>query len=132
MEILTPPDSGWTDQEQEMIGSMLKDLPENVTIPFGGLSLFDSLRNTRITHLGMPYFDEEYKLQYDSGIYQRPECLESLNPKLYWSIIKNINFQKAKYSFKLQNGRSPTFEELQESLKTQKPKETKNQSLLNF
>jgi len=132
MEILTPPDTGWSDQQEEMIAMMLKDLPEDEMTPFDDLSLFDSLRNTRITHLGMPYFDEDYKLQYDSGIYQRPECLEFLNPKLYWSIIKNVNSQQAKYLFKLQNGRSPTQEELGISLKNMKQKKSENQSLLNF
>ena len=132
MEILTPPDTGWTDQQEEMIGNMLKDLPEGEMTPFDDLSLFDSLRNTRITHLGMPYFDEDYKQQYDSGIYQRPGCLEFLNSKLYWSIIKNVDSQQVKYLFKLQNGRAPTYEELQIALTNMKPVKSKNQNLMNF
>ena len=132
MLTITPPDSGWSDKQSQMMSDLLKELPEGVTIPIDDVSQFDYLRNTRITHLGMPYFDLDGALQYDSGIYGRPDCLDSLNPKLYWAIIKNINSQKAKFSFKLQNGRCPTFEELQESLKVQKPVKSENESLLNW
>jgi len=132
METLTPPDSGWSKEQEETIAKILVDLPEDVIIPIDDVSQFDYLRNTRITHLGMPFFDLDGKLEYDSGIYQRPECLDSLNPKLYWGIIKNINSQKAKFTFKVQNGRSPNYEELQEALKTLKPEKAESQSLFTF
>lgn len=132
METLTPFDSGWSDNQAQMMANLLKDLPEDVVVPIDDVSQFDYLRNTRITHLGMPYFDLDGKLQYDSGIYARPECLDFLNPKLYWAIIKNINSQKAKFSFKLQNGRSPTYEELQESLKVLKSEKIQSEKITTF
>ena len=129
METLTPNDSGWNDEKSQMWASIIKDLPEGITMPFEDVSDFDYLKNTKVSHLGMPYFDLDGVLQYDSGIYQRPDCLDSLNPKLYWSIIKNINAQKAKFTFKLQNGRCPTKEELEEALKVQKPAKIDNSSI---
>ena len=132
METLTPSDTGWSREQQETMAKILVDIPEDVILPIDDVTEFDYLRNTRITHLGMPFFDFDGKLQYDSGIYHRPECLDSLNPKLYWSVIKNINSQKAKFTFKLKNGRSPTSEELQEVLITQKPEKVDSQSLDDF
>jgi len=131
METLTPCDRGWSDAESKMIAELLTELPEGVTVPFDDITIFDSLRNTRLSNLGMPYFDDEGKLEYDTGVYQRPECLDSLNPKLYWSVIKNINFQKAKFTFKLENGRSPNEEELKKALEI-KSTNTESQNLLNF
>jgi len=132
METLTPPDGGWSKEQTEVMASGLVGLPEDLTVHIDDVTQFDYLRNTGITHYGMPYFDEFGKLQYDSGIHERPECLDLLNPKLYWNIIKNINSQKAKFAFKLKNGRSPTFEELQGSLKTLKPAKVECYSLLDF
>ncbi|MGY5144182.1 MAG: hypothetical protein ACW9XH_06840 [Candidatus Nitrosopumilus sp. bin_32a] len=132
METAVPPDGGWTEQQQKMITDVLKNLQTGETMCFDDLSLFSSLRDSQISNLGMPYFDDDYKLQYDTGVYQRPDCLDSLNPKLYWGIIENIESQKAKYSFKLRNGKCPTVEELQDYMKIHKHSESKNQSLLNF
>jgi len=131
METLTPCDRGWSEQEEKTIAELLVSLPEGVTVPFDDITIFDSLRNTKFSNLGMPFFDVEGKLDYDTGVYQRPECLESLNPKLYWSVIKNINTQKVKFKFKLENGRSPNNEELKELLQIKSSK-TESQNLLNF
>ena len=132
METLTPPDTGWSDDYSEMMANLLKELPENVVIPIDDISQFSYLRDTKISQLGMPFFNSDGILEYDTGIYQRPDNFDSLNPKLYWSIIKNINTQKVKYIFKLQNGRSPNKEEIEECLDKLKPEKIPSQSLLNF
>jgi len=132
METLTPPDAGWSDDYSEMMANLLKELPENAVIPIDDISPFSYLRDTKISQLGMPFFNSDGILEHDTGIYQRPDNFDSLNPKLYWSIIKNINTQKAKYIFKLQNGRSPNKEEIEECLDKLKPEKIPSQSLLNF
>ena len=94
---------------------------------------FDYLRNTGISLLGIPYFDFDGKLKHDTGIYERPESLDLLNPKLYWNIIKNTDAQKARYMFKLGHGRSPTMEELHETVKLTKSHITnESDSILNY
>jgi len=133
MQTLAPPKDGWTDQQAETIADLLKEIPIDITIPVDNISEFDYLRNTGISILGLPYFDFDGKLQYDTGIYGRPDNLELLNPKLYWIIIKNIDSQSARYQFKIQNGRSPTQEELHDVIRISKSK-SKNESgsLLNY
>jgi len=132
MKTVVPCDSGWSDEKSQMWAAIIKDLPEGITMPFDDVDDFVYLEDMKMTYLGMPYFDLDGIVQYDSGIYQRPDNLDSLNPKLYWSIIKNINSQKAKFEFKLQNGRCPTKEELEESLKIQKPAKIENTNLSDF
>ncbi len=81
----------------------------------------------------MTYFDLDGILQHDTGIYERPECLESLNPKLYWNIIKNIDTQKARYLYKIQYGRVPNQEELEQTIRVIKSKKhIESGSLLNY
>ena len=117
METLAPPNDGWVEQQAESIAELLVDMPEDTPLPIDDVTQFDYLRNTGISLLGIPYFDFDGKLQHDTGIYERPVNLDLLNPKLYWTIIKNIDAQKAQYMFKLENGRSPTIEELHERIK---------------
>ena len=116
METLAPPNDGWTEQQAESIADLLVDMPEDIPLPIDDVTPFDYLRNTGISLLGIPYFDFDGKLQHDTGIYERPENLDLLNPKLYWNIIKNTYTQKARYMFKLEHGRSPTIEELYERI----------------
>ena len=117
METLAPPNDGWSECQAESIADLLVDIPEDVSLPIDDVIQFDYLRNTGITLLGIPYFDFDGILQHDTGIYERPENLDLLNPKLYWTVIKNIDAQKVIYSFKLENGRVPTIEELHERIK---------------
>jgi hypothetical protein len=131
MMTLGPPNGGWTDKQAQNVADVVSEIPIDETVSFDDISDFDYLKNTGISHLGMPYFDFDGNLQYDNGIYERPEQIDSLNPKLYWTIIKNVNAQKAKYQFKLQNGRSPTKEELFEAIKSTKPK-NQSDSLMNY
>jgi len=121
MQTIVPPSDGWSDKQAETIAGLLVDIPEGITIPIDDVSQFDYLRNVGVSLLGIPYFDFDGKLQYDTGVYQRPEHLDLLNPKLYWNIIKNIEMQETKYIFKLENGRAPTKDELQEKIKSKKP-----------
>jgi len=133
MQTLAPPNDGWSDQQAEIIASLLVDIPEDVTMPIDDVTQFDYLRNTGISLLGIPYFDFDGKLQHDTGIYERPENLDLLNPKLYWTIIKNTDAQKARYMFKLEHGRSPTIEELHETIKfTKSHIANKSDSILNY
>ncbi len=51
---------------------MIKLLANGVDyVTFDDEFLFDSLRDVRLS-LGMPYYDQDYQLQYDTGIYNRP------------------------------------------------------------
>ena len=133
METLAPPNDGWAEQQVESIAELLVDMPEDIPLPIDDVTQFDYLRNTGISLLGISYFDFDGKLKHDTGIYERPESLELLNPKLYWTIIKNTDAQKARYMFKLEHGRSPTIEELHETVKFTKSHITnKSDSILNF
>jgi hypothetical protein len=133
MQTLAPPNDGWSDKQAEVIASLLVDIPEDVTVPIDDVAQFDYLRNTGISLLGIPYFDFDGKLEHDTGIYERPENLDLLNPKLYWNIIKNTDAQKARYMFKLEHGRSPTIDELHETIKFTKSNiVNKSDSILNY
>ena len=133
MQTLTEPDDGWSKIQMEEMAEFVKSMPEGVTLPFDDVTEFDYLKNVGIKNLGILYFDFEGKLQHETGIFERPQCLELLNPKLYWGIIKNTEIQKARYSFKLQFGRSPNSEELEETIKTIKSKKhTESQSLVDY
>ena len=127
METLTPCSSGWSDKQSKEFASALKDLPDGVVFPIDDIAQFDYMRNSDMI-LGMPYFDLDGNFQFDSGVYQKPECLDFLNPRLSWSIIRDINSQEAKFRFKVQNGRSPTSDELQEFLKI---KQSQNHTLVH-
>lgn len=132
MQTLAPPESSWSEQQQQKIASLLVDLPLDTTLPFDDVADFDYLRNVGISVLGMPYFDENGMLQNDTGVYQRPQRLDMLNPVLYWKIIKNIDVQSAKYQFKVQHGRAPNPDELKEVIDFIKSQKPKNHSLLQF
>ena len=133
METLAPPNGGWSDKQAEIIASLLVDMPEDVSLPIDDVTQFDYLRNTGISLLGIPYFDFDGKLQHDTGIYERPENLDLLNPKLYWDIIKNTDAQKARYMFKLENGRTPTVDELHERIKfTKSHIPDESNSIINY
>jgi len=116
MQTIAPPNDGWSDKQTESIASLLVDIPEDTAIPIDDVTQFDYLRNTGITLLGMPYFDYKGRLQHDTGIYERPESLELLNPKLYWNIIKNTDAQKTRYIFKIEHGHSPSTDELHDAI----------------
>ncbi|AJM92193.1 hypothetical protein [Nitrosopumilus piranensis] len=133
MQTLAPPNDGWSEKQAEIIASMLMDMPEDVTLPIDNVEQFDYLRNTGISLLGIPYFDFDGILQHDTGIYERPENLDLLNPKLYWTVIKNTDAQKARYMFKLENGRAPTVEELHERITfTKSHVSNKSDSIMNY
>jgi len=133
MQTLAPPNDGWSDNQAQVIAGLLVDIPEDVTLPIDDVAQFDYLRNTGISLLGIPYFDFDGNLQHDTGIYERPENLDLLNPKLYWIIIKNTDAQKARYMFKLEHGRVPTIEELHETVKfTKSHIANKSDSILNY
>ena len=82
--------------------------------------------------LGMPYFKQDGQLDYETGIYSRPDCISKLNTQLYWSIIKNIDLQTFKYQFKLENGVSPTREEQAEHLTPTIIRTTSSHKLTEF
>lgn len=133
MQTLAPPDRGWSDEQAKKIASLIKEMPEGIAVPIDDVEQFDYLRNVGFKLTGIPYFDYDGNLQYDTGIYARPKCIESLNPKLYWSIIRNIDTQEAKYQFKIENGRCPTSEELQEIIRPVKfNKATQSKSILDY
>ncbi len=133
METIVPPEGGWSEKQTEDIAELLKSIPEKVTLPIDDVTEFEYLRNLRFTYLGMTYFDLDGILQHDTGIYERPECLESLNSKLYWNIIKNIDTQKARYLYKIQYGRVPNQEELEQTIRIiRSRKHTESESLLNY
>lgn len=133
MQTLAPPNDGWSDKQAESIANLLLNIPEDVAFPIDDVKQFDYLRNTGISILGIPYFDFEGNLQHDTGIYDRPENLDLLNPKLYWTIIKNTDAQKARYMFKLEHGRSPTVEEIYETIKfTKSHIVNESDSILNY
>jgi len=133
METLAPPNEGWSDRQAEVIASLLVNMPEDVSLPIDDVTQFGYLRNTGISLLGIPYFDFDGNLQQDTGIYERPEKLDLLNPKLYWNIIKNTDAQKARYMFKLEHGRSPTVDELHETIKFSKSYiQNQSDSIMNY
>ncbi len=132
MQTIAPPNGDWSEQQAECIASLLVDIPEDTTVPIDDVTQFDYLRNTGITILGMPYFDFEGRLQHDTGIYERPESLELLNPKLYWNIIKNVNAQKARYIFKIEHGRSPSIDELHDAINKESHTSNESDSILNY
>ena len=79
LEVLVPPDSGWSDAESKDVKTMIEMLADGDAVKDGGGGgvdfvkfddefLFDSLRDVRLS-LGMPYYDQDYQLQYDTGIY---------------------------------------------------------------
>jgi len=100
------------------MANMLVDMPEDGPIPIDDVTQFDYMSNIGVSVLGIPYYTFDGMLQYDTGIYSRPDTLDSLNPKLYWNIIKNIDLQQARYSFKINHGHTPTDEELQEAIQS--------------
>jgi len=132
MQTIAPPNDGWTEQQAKSIASLLVDIVEDITIPIDDVTQFDYLRNTGITLLGMPYFDYKGRLQHDTGIYERPESLELLNPKLYWNIIKNTDTQKARYIFKIEHGRSPSIDELHDAINKEPHTTNESDSILNY
>lgn len=140
MQTLAPPrspyiheDNCWSDQQAEVIADLLMDIPQDVTVPIDDITQFNYLKNVGISLLGFPYFDFNGKLKHDTGIYERPENLDLLNPKLYWTIIKNIDMQKVRYVFRVEHGRSPTIEELDEKVRLVKSNIIdKSDSILNY
>ncbi len=115
MQSIVPPNKELSERQQEIMANILVDMPEDEPIPIDDVTQFDYMRNVGVSVLGIPYYTFDGMLQHDTGIYSRPDTLDSLNPKLYWNIIKNINLQKARYSFKINHGRTPTDEELQKN-----------------
>ena len=134
MQTIVPPSNGWSEQQAKLMQSILIDIPENDFIPIDDVRYFEYLANSGISVLGIPYFDKQGKLQHDTGIYSRPDKLDSFNPKLYWNTIHSIELQNAKYSFKLENGRTPTKDELVEFVNAVKIKTrtSKSNSILNY
>ncbi len=129
METIIPNEERWTEDQAKF----LVDLPENTTVPIDDVRQYDYLKNVGFNMLGYPYFDFEGHLQYDTGIYELPTAIEKMNPKLYWTIRRNVNVQKARYTFKVNNGRCPTIDELNETIKMQKSrKDNESDSILNY
>jgi len=110
--VLVPPDSGWSDEETKKVSKLLKDIPMDLTVGVDDLSMFYYQSDIGFNPLGITYFDSECMLQYDTGVYHIPDCLDSLTPKLREGVISDIKTQEFKYVFRLEHGRSPTKEEL--------------------
>lgn len=86
------------------IAELIIDMPDNVTLHFDEPELFEYLSRENTSILGMQYFDESGMVQYDNGIYHKPDCLDKLQIELYTNIVKNIEIRKGQYSYILEHG----------------------------
>lgn len=114
MQTLSPPEQ-WSVDLQNQFKEIFKYIPEDTTISLDNSLGLDYLANVKISVLGMPYFKNDGMLDHETGIYSRPSCLDKMNSKLYWNVIKNTELQKFKYVFRVEHGRSPTKEEIEVS-----------------
>ena len=114
METLVPSYREKSELHHQGIANLLVDIPEDTTMPIDDVEQFDYLRNVGVTLLGMPYFDYDGVLQHDSGVYQRPSCLNELPVSQYCSIVKSIEIQKALYQYKIDHGNSMSKEDRNE------------------
>ena len=116
MQTLAPAYREKSEIHHTKIAEILVDMPDDQTFHIDGFDLFDYLKNVGVSPLGMPYFDLEGKLQYDDGMYEKPDCLNDLPVGLYCTISKSVEVQKAKYQFKIEHGKSMTKEQQEEML----------------
>jgi len=124
-EILVPKDRPKSNLHHERIASMIKSMEEDEVLHIVNVEDFEYLRNSKHT-LGMSYFDLEGIQQFDTGIYVEPECLNLLSSELFRSVIRNINVQTVRYEFKVETGRTPTKEEVNEELELMKSNSQKS------
>lgn len=116
METLAPSFREKSETHHQKIANLLMDIPEDITVPIEDVSPFDYLRNVGVSLLGMPYFDNKGMLQYDSGVYEKPQCLDRLSVNLYCTIVKCIEIQKTTYQYKIDNGKSMSDQERKDLL----------------
>ena len=131
MKTLVPPDD-WSEENQTMFAEVFQSMTKGEPMRLDnsmGLVNFDRML---VSPLGMTYFDDKGMLNYESGIYSTPSCIDDLNPTLYWNITNNIRLQELKYQFKLDNGRTPTKEEQIEYLKPTIQRVTNSHKLTDF
>ena len=115
MRTLTPA-LNWSDSQKTKFEKFFEKLEVDTIGFFDNSEMNLEYLNSDHMHLGLPYFTAEGELLHESGIYSKPNCLDKLNPTLYSRISKNIKEQKFKYQFKVENGRIPTKQELEDSL----------------
>ncbi len=112
MQVLVPLDRGGSEVHLIKLAELIKSLPLDLTLPLDDMaSLFAYRKNQFISYKGLEYFDSEGMRQYDDGIYQKPDCLFSLNPFLYYSIDIDIEVQRFRNSVKTSLGRGMTHQE---------------------
>ena len=111
METLVPSFREMSKVHHSTIASLLVDIPEDTTMPIDDVSLFDYLMDRGVSLLGMPYFDFDGMLQYDDGVYEKPECLNDLPANQYCIVVKCIEIQKTLYQYKIDHDKSMDKEE---------------------
>ena len=114
MQTLVPSFREKSEVHHQNIANLLVDIPEDTPMPIDDISLFDYLRDTGVSLLGMPYFDFDGILQHDDGVYEKPECLNELPVNQYCNVVKCIEIQKTLYQYKIDHGKSMDKEERQE------------------
>jgi|APSaa5957512535_1039671.scaffolds.fasta_scaffold10552_5 hypothetical protein len=120
MQTLAPAYREKSETHHEKIAELLVDMPDDLTLHIDNIEIFDYLKNVGVSVLGMPYFDLDGKVQYDNGVYQKPDCLDELSVELYCTVVKSVEIQKAQYEYKVNHGRSMSKDERSELLITVK------------
>lgn len=131
MSTLVPPDD-WSEENQSLFAEVFQSMTKGEPVRLDnsmGLVNFDRMN---VSLLGMTYFNDKGELNYESGIYSVPSCINDLNPTLYWNITNNIKLQESKYQFKIENGRLPMKDELITSPVKMIQVNTKSQKLSSF
>lgn len=112
LQVAVPIDRDGAGSNLFQIAELVKSLPLDITVPVDNLaSMFIYRRDQPISHKGIEYFDSEGMLQYDDGIYQKPDCLSKLNPGLYYDIETEVSIQEFKHSVKSSRNKALSTEE---------------------
>jgi len=120
MQTLAPAYREKSEIHHKQIEQTLVDMPDDLTLHIDNIEIFDYLKNVGVSALGMPYFDLDGKLQYDTGVYEKPDCLDKLTVDLYCDIVKSIEIQRVQYEYKIEHGKSMSKDERNELLITVK------------
>ncbi len=131
LRTLVPND--WSPQQAERFKEVVFPmLQEDSLIALDDDCGLQYLSRETLTGLGMPYFKLDGMMDYETGIYSKPECIDNLNPILRTRITRNIDLQKFKYQFKIENGMSPTKEEQTEYLTPTIKRTTRSHKLSDY
>ena len=123
----------WSKEQQDHFKNVIfLNLKEDELISMEDDCGLQYLSRETLTGLGMPYFKLNGDFDMETGIYSRPECLDRLNPTLRTRITKNIDLQKFKYQYKIENGLSPNRQEVSEFLKPVITRKTNSHKISDF